>query len=137
MSRTLPLDGRWVITQNEENFNGPDFATREEAIAAAPAEFNLVPGDRFFVGRCYAASWSAPDGDDAVEHLANQAMDEYGECAEEWPDATKEQRAELGELIGDVVEAWMKRHGLEPTFYGISDSEQIRVPPSSTTPEKP
>ena len=43
--------------------------------------------------------------DDILENMGERAYDECGECAEDFPDLSKEESAELDKLISDYLEA--------------------------------
>lgn len=56
---------------------------------------------------------------EAVEVLESvQCSDDYdSEFAEGWPNASKEQLAELTAEIRKVLGGWLDKHGLRPTFF--------------------
>lgn len=47
------------------------------------------------------ASEFAPDADWVLEYMNEQACDNLGECAEDWPDVTKEAKKELDAFLKD------------------------------------
>lgn len=105
-----------------ETFHG-HYATRDEAIAAGiqdnAEERYLSPGSEFTTGRHDApavASEFVPDVDDILEHMAQKADDEYGEC-DMWPDIGKD----------DIVEA---RQQLEAALQNFANAVQAVSPPS-------
>jgi hypothetical protein len=62
-------------------------------------------------------------GDQIVDLLRQQADDDVGEPAEDWPDASVEDVAKLGKEIDYVIFAWLVRTGNQPTFGTVSDVE--------------
>lgn len=70
------------------------------------------------------------DGDDITNWLSERAYDNIGEAAEGWPEATREQEAELTELLQAVIRLWLKATGNEPQFYAVDDVQSF--PPGVT-----
>ena len=62
------------------------------------------------------------DADDVIEQLSCRASDGCGEISDDYPDVTKEAKAELQ----DVLEAWARKH-CTPTFYMIEDAREYIV----------
>ena len=123
----------WVIARDEEydtRFAALFFATKEAAIAAAPGELGLQPGDAFWVGR--AKRWRCSDVDAyrVLEHEQEKAGDDCGDFAEDYLEGvTKEQRAELQAELTAVFAAWLKRHSLDdPGFFSVTDEETHTAP---------
>lgn len=54
------------------------------------------------------------DADDVIENLACRGGDEGGEWAEDYPDITKQAKAELQ----DFLDQWARKYA-KPTFYGV------------------
>lgn len=65
------------------------------------------------------------DADTVLDAIA--ADDAYSlECAEDWPRASKEQRAELAESLRRVVGEWLDRHDLRGFFLVEDVVEYVR-----------
>ena len=128
-------DGSWL---------GDKFASREEAIADGVRQhakalsgygtmlFDEYDDDGripsvFYVGR--VIEWHPfASGSYLIEQAQEDAWDAAGEYGEDYLcDVTKEQADELDELVRQVFDGWLKRHHLEPTFYAITETEEIRV----------
>lgn len=111
----------WAVSSDGENYWGGVYDSKERAIAEC-----LVLGGGY-VGRCVPPPqpedlWEAADW---LEHVSCQ--DEYsGEWAEGWAGhVTQEMRTELEAEVRPVLAAWLARHGLNPTFYTITDAEKV------------
>jgi hypothetical protein len=114
----------WVISVSEEEGYYGDYPTREEAIAAGFQEFGEPP---FYVGK------SRPPAPLSSGIDAEQIIDYAIECPleEDWClefahfEPTDEQVAELTQQLRVVVDAWVKRHGLEPKWFVVDNIERI------------
>lgn len=71
---------------------------------------------RAVVSRSSASSF-LPGANDVIEHMANSAHDENSEWADGFPDATKEQEAELERLM-EPMKAWADRT-CDVNFYTV------------------
>lgn len=65
-----------------------------------------------------SASSFLPDASDVIEHMANAAHDDNSEFADNFPDTTKEQEAELERLL-KPLQAWADRT-CDVNFYNIA-----------------
>lgn len=54
------------------------------------------------------------DADSVIEQMGERAMDDCGECAEDYPDVTAEARRELD----DALKAWARKH-CTPRFWQV------------------
>lgn len=87
-------------------------------------------GDVVHVGTAVVpdpAQWV--DADDIIENLSCRADDTCGEFAEDYPEVSKEAKAELQ----DVLEAWARKH-CTPTFYTIEDDSEYIVTADDVNP---
>lgn len=65
-----------------------------------------------------------------LEQVVEQADYQCGEASEDWlrwDTITKEQLKELQDNMQKVFDEWLKKHGLEPTFYNIVNIEEINA----------
>jgi hypothetical protein len=110
--------------------------TREEAIRAAPEELGVGPGDRFWVGRAVQPSLPGLDAEEIIEELDRKADEDFGkpDGADGWPQATDEQVKELDGHLNAALDAWLARHDLKPTWFGIEDDEKVAVPAPEEAP---
>lgn len=105
--------------------------TREEALLEAvqfyaahydedPAAFARSAQDTIQLGRLNMYHFSYP-GEWLIELLGQNAADECGDVAEDWPDATQADIDELGKAVDKVIQEWIVRTDNVPTF-GLVDS---------------
>jgi hypothetical protein len=120
----------WLASTDEERWSSAaTWPTREAAIAGAPAELDVEPGCGFWVGRKAEVTTSGRDwSDDIIEALGMDAYDQAGEASEDWPCATRAAEDELTEKVQEVIDAWLDRHGLRPTFFKLDDVEEHQAP---------
>lgn len=116
---------KYSYSTNEENYEG-EFDTPEEAAQACFAE---NPDHHV----CWVGEAVRPqpenfiDGDLLIEHIMEQ--DEFsGDWAEAWPEATKEQKADLDERLKNMFLEWMDAHDLRPSFWNIENPKQFENP---------
>ena len=90
-----------------------------DSLASYVSDHELTVGaviQRAVVSRSSASSF-LPDADDVLEHMANAANDENSEFADHFPDATKEQEAELERLL-KPLQSWADRT-FDVNFYNV------------------
>jgi hypothetical protein len=90
-----------------------------DSLASYVSDHELTVGaviQRAVVSRSSASSF-LPDADDVLEHMANAAHDENSEFADNFPDTTKEQEAELERLL-KPLQAWADRT-CDVNFYNV------------------
>ncbi len=111
---------------NNEDFNYDEI---EEAITDKLSDEFLPTGTVITIYEADAVHHKAGEYADAfpIDTLMNNAWDDGGEYAEDWPNCTKEQDKELGTMIADAVNLWADKHGLHPTFYGVVNTKEIQV----------
>lgn len=108
-----------------EFWGDPEFLTREEAIAAGRERY---PG-AFDTGRAEVFAATA-DEESFLNALANSAW-EYDEVAEPWVDdlfRDKEAVEELRNSLQDVLDDWLERHKLTPSFFIVREIERWSPP---------
>lgn len=64
---------------------------------------------------------------DVVELMGEAAGDEYGECAEDYVDCTKEQGEELQSAILKLVDEWADKHKLQPRFWNVGNTKEVAI----------
>ncbi len=109
-----------------ELFDG-DYPTREAAIAAAPREYDLQPGDRFETGESYSVVIPSIDGGAVLEQAEIDLDDEIGDAAEDALDCTKDQERDLGEMLTATFRAWADKHGIKVNAFGVMNIEEHEV----------
>ena len=99
---------------------GPaDDSWSDDGLAVFVSDRELPMGaviQRAVVSRSSASSF-LPDVSDVIEHMANAADDENSEFADNFPDTTKEQEAELERLM-EPMKAWADRT-CDVNFYTV------------------
>jgi hypothetical protein len=118
-------------SEDDERWSGM-CGSREEAIAEARSELGLASDQDFYIirGRKPAAADFVPDVDWILEHMGDQAGDQIGEIAEEFPDVTDEGRAALTRYL----EAWARKYA-EPVNFWAADGKAERIEPVQPTTE--
>lgn len=61
----------------------------------------------------------AIDADDIIERLQENAMEENEYADDYLDDVLGAEVEELNKSLNEVLAAWLKKHGHEPTFFGI------------------
>jgi vacuolar-type H+-ATPase subunit E/Vma4 len=119
----------WSI--DEEHYHG-EFATREEALEEA---LDGIEPRTVWTGRNVpadtASSYLGDVARSILDSAIDNAVDEVGEAAESWlSHITREQEADLNRLIAEAFDAWATAHGLQPTFWSVTDlQEHTPAPP--------
>lgn len=112
----------YSLSRDEEHYHG-EFETREGAIEEAKSEGlkrfwtgeNVRPDPTDFI-----------DGSDVIERIVCQ--DEFtGDWADGWPEATKEQEAELTGMLRAAFNLWMEKHGLGPKFWNVENVQEHTI----------
>lgn len=91
---------------------------------------DVQEGDIVHVGTANVpdpAEWV--DADDILENLACRADDNCGELAEDYPEVSKEAKAELQ----DVLEAWARKY-CTPTFWLIENDREYIITAEDVKP---
>lgn len=121
--------GQWGVCSNDSGIFTGDWATKEEAIAAAPGELDLKPLDRFSVGQYDEYEPQGIDADAIFDQMACDADDRVGEAAEYWlANVPKEQADILTERLMKVFSEWMSETKNEPEFLMVVGMEEHVAP---------
>lgn len=110
---------------------GDEYGTREEAIEACKKEYEYdrkeYEGKTCYVGRVDNYNVFI-DGYSIIDDFQDDAWSECGEVAEGFlSDVTKEQTEELQDKLNDVLQGWLTKHNLQPTFGNMVDVEEIKI----------
>lgn len=97
-----------------------------DGVAAYVCDNELAEGTVIYRGTIHRkkASGYVPDADDIVQHMFDQASSD-SEYADNFPDITKDQEAEVDQLM-EPVRAWFDRH-CDVGFYEVHDIEPYTV----------
>jgi hypothetical protein len=112
----------YAYSLDGERYHG-SFGSAEEAAANG---LNDDDRDSVWVGECVPPPQPETFLDAAyiLEHV--QCQDYYsGEYGEDWPNASKDQEAELTEALQAAFAAWLDRHGLRPEFFMVENVREI------------
>lgn len=120
---------KWGHASSEEpdRWDGA-FDTREEAIEDGRETYG---GETFWVqgGSSPLLTSLLPDGEDMAEYvinaLAEQADGEAGESAADFPDVTREAKADLAAKLRAVVETWAAEHVKVEFWVAVGTPERI------------
>lgn len=105
-------------SSDEENF-------RYDSLGELLDAEEIDVGQTVYVGeQSDASAYGFVDADDIIEQFNERAYDEFGECAEDWPDVTKEAKAELNAYLA----AWIERHSPQ-RFYRVVNVKKYTVSP--------
>lgn len=124
---------KWTYNLNDaEAWTSDEFDTKEEAIAEARAEIDLLEkldgiphGDIFRIGQ--VELYNPMINVDFISQLEEQAYDECGEVAEGWLEGVEEkQKQALDDQIQEVIAKWLEDIGKTPGFGSIVNIERIK-----------
>jgi len=111
--------------------DGEYYSSQFESIGEACKEgVGLVAeGAVFFVGEVVppASPASCFDASDFMYSVIDRDEDYGGDWAEGWDRSTKEQRSELTKRVQCVIQNWLDKHELNPTFFNIGDTWRFVV----------
>jgi len=109
----------WASFDGEYYGIGPA-ASKEEALALADKE-GRTAGTLVYIGEAEKFTpyvWAHL----LLEDVRGQAYDTCGDVSEEWlsdTDVSDECEAELGTSLTATLNAWLKKHQLEPKFFKV------------------
>lgn len=103
-----------ILDARRRNWNNPDIPGRRVKVYVGECEFHKP---------CFSAYC------DIIENLEGQAAGrDFGEYADGWLDGvTSEQVRELENAVDAVVNEWLKKNNLEPSFYLVREYEEVEV----------
>lgn len=114
--------GKWYVSTDGESFKGVGWDTRQEAVDAAPEEFNLSPGNTFWTGLAIRPA-DRISAVDFAEMLEQHAEDEGWEGNDGY-NLTPEAKDELQAFLTE----WEKKHDVRPLWFDIEDEQEHTVP---------
>lgn len=122
----MEYHGQWTFSTNEEMFTyGEYFKDKKEAIEAGREYFE---GSSFYVGQVedIGIRFVHIAAEEVLETIGDRVYDEVGEVAEQYlTKIPKEQEQELENEINAVLEKWITKHGYEPTFFKVINTEKV------------
>ncbi len=131
----------WLLSTHGEDFSDSDeYTSRDEAIEAGKSLSNpldLGHNEPFYVGRKIAPFDETLELAGAVlNELTDAAYARVGEHASEWDGevnakafaSDKQPLNELNEQLRTLLSAWLDKHGLRPTWFGVDEITHHVVP---------
>jgi hypothetical protein len=125
----------WMVSDDEEHWQiAEEWPTREEALAGAVEallQYDDVrePGSTYWIGQKVPCPVNTELwGEWIVERLGEDASEEVGDPADDWPKASKAQVVDLTGRVRAAVNAWIEAHDLQPTFYAIRSVTEHEFP---------
>lgn len=121
----------YLISTNEENWTcSAEYATREEAVAAAAHELDLLTGERFYSGVKGPPTLVTPNAEHAIDEVTNTTCEHDGTPAEDWIENPSVK--EVGALQTLLDEAWAKWLEMfpnhKPEWWMVTDIQDHRAP---------
>ncbi|KAF1366767.1 hypothetical protein [Yokenella regensburgei] len=113
----------WCYSLDDEVFKSGSFLTKGDAVIDAIKEYEPEPGAVIHIARSAHPDLSELfDVNDLIEGAMGRADDIAGEYADDFPDITDEEKAELEKLILSYLKP------LVPvTFYRVYDSQPYTI----------
>ncbi len=119
----------WEHNEDAELWQHDICETIEDCIKDAVENYDKEIGDIIYVGEPVDFTINV-DSDRVLENLEEDAFDFAGEAAESWEpliEAKRENLDELSEQLSKVVEEWLVKHGMNPTFYQIANVRAVEI----------
>lgn len=113
---------KFYLSEDGEQYAGSGYATREEAVAAAPLALHLNPGAKFWTAQGFMAP-SRLTAAEVVEMLDRHAVDDGWDGHDPYG-ITSDAEAELEKLL----DAWAAKHDVRPRWYTVEDEQEHTVP---------
>ncbi len=112
----------FCYSHDGERFEGRH-GTREDALEQGRDD---EPGEIVTTGRGVRVTFANYLYRSHVEELVQEtvgiaAYNDVGECAEDWPRASKDEIDDLHKRITTVLTKWADDHNLQPSFHRVAD----------------
>lgn len=117
----------WTVDEHDWMYGGGMHPTREAALAEAKASYRAKGKARVWTGECVPFSRGAflPDAETLLQRVREDAEDQIGDAADDYPDVTLEGGAELDALL----KTWAEKHMPAPRFYDVAEIEAHDIQP--------
>lgn len=118
---------KWTFNHQSCDYWGNDmFDSREEAIVEGVRHATEMGWTALFVGKVSEPSIGVC-GDHAIDEVQEDVYDQCGEFAEGFlSGVSMDMRHELSDMLTDTFITWMKKNELQPTFFTITETEEIK-----------
>lgn len=133
---------RYAYSFDRNTFFG-SFATRQEAYYAGLTRLNSLTDQPEAI---YVAERIQPDlqvtghASGIIREMRKRADIASGDAAAGWlVNVTGQQVADLDEMLGQTIFAWLRKHELQPKFFSvehISETAPLAEPKKATAPTK-
>jgi hypothetical protein len=126
------LEGEGMIeckkcySTDEEEFN---YDTLDDAATSALDDPKITVGTIVTLYEGDAIPWKASDFAPGfnLDTLSQNAYDNAGEYADDWPDCGEAAGSDLDRRIAELVDQWADEHGVQPNFYHVKNVKTIHV----------
>lgn len=116
----------WAWSGSEVFRNGPH-KSKEEAIEEALLEFRNDDSMSSYIEVGILKKYVPNMALGIVDMLAEQAYGEVGEAAEDWLSSSSVNEEELEEMLDEVLQKWLKKNNLIPSFGTMEGIEEINL----------
>ncbi|MCC0627735.1 MULTISPECIES: hypothetical protein [unclassified Clostridioides] len=120
----------WLYSWDDEYFESDEYESKEKAVEAAKEELERI-GDfeeNVYVGKREDVSLPRIDIEDTVERVQELIDDEFGECGEGWITRIEDEDIKiLDNELNEVFSKWIDEFGYKPTWFKITDVEEIKL----------
>jgi hypothetical protein len=125
---------RYAYSFDRNTFHG-SFASRQEAYYAAltrGSELTDRPEAIYVAERIQPSMQSGGHASQILREMRRRAELEVGDAAVDWlKDVPGGKQADLDKMIGEAVQAWLRKHEYLPTFFtvrGVSETAPVAEP---------
>lgn len=98
-------DGLWVFSSNDEVFRSEEFDSEQDAVSGA-LSYGYDEEDRIYVGQVKLLNVRRMIGnrvESMLEWVGEDAGEEVGESADDWPSLSRERINELQKMVADFI----------------------------------
>ena len=124
------MKGKYLYSFSDDDWRGcSQYDTKEEALAAAREEAELMPEKEYVYIGVSGGIWQPTiDGDGIIEMLQEMADDEAGDVAEEYlANVQDEDVTKLTEALTKAFNKWAAENGYVPTFGTVENIEEFKI----------
>ncbi len=116
---------KWCYSWDGEDYSSGLFNTEKEAIDEARKKDSL---GEVWIAKASKLELKWNFAEDEILMFMEENLEdecgEYGECALDH--VTEEQAKDLANMIDEAIQAWVKKHKIEPQCYSVYDSYLYR-----------
>ena len=124
-----------MINPNEDIWYHDGFETEEEFIKDAKENYDVLPGEKIYIGKCHKSEINGICFGDVLENVENAMEEDVGEIAEDWDISTTIGSHSDRQPIYDkydkklrkLVLDYIKEIDEEPRFDWIGDVKEVMI----------